>query len=360
MASRFALLMMVLFVGLWASWGVIGSPSNLVAAAHEPSRLAEEPWPISKPEHEFLGGLESTLREELGRAQMELGLPRLIELTELGQALSAENVRVFAGAPIRSEGIELLELYLARFHPRSVVWSHSFDATSIDPDEIVAYLLRDWSVTHDPDATHYGLAASLSTDRTQVLLSIATARAIPRLYLVPIPREPWTPRTIDPSTVVAGDREAVDDLAAAMAQIEALIFTMTNEYRTSIGLPALRPSLLLDEAARLHSTDMAARNYYDHVTPEGRGLFERIEALEGAPALRGAAENINFYQRFGDLIREDVVAVARSMVHGWIHSEGHRLNIVNPHLTHLGVGLAIDVDRDVAHGTQKFARFGDD
>lgn len=84
---------------------------------------------------------------------------------------------------------------------------------------------------------------------------------------------------------------------------------------------------LLNRAADGHSEDMAARDYFSHTDPEGRGPGFRIDAV-GYPH-RGWAENIAAGH-----------GSPQAVVDGWMNSSGHRTNILNCAYDQLGVGYA--------------------
>ena len=107
---------------------------------------------------------------------------------------------------------------------------------------------------------------------------------------------------------------------------EAQAFELTNRERAANGCPALAPDDRLAAAARAHSADMAAQNYFDHVSKDGRSFVDRVKAA-GYPA--PGAENIAAGQR-----------TAEAVIKGWMDSPGHRANILNCKLKTLGVGMA--------------------
>ncbi|PZF79586.1 CAP domain-containing protein, partial [Jiangella anatolica] len=119
---------------------------------------------------------------------------------------------------------------------------------------------------------------------------------------------------------------------------EQAVIDLTNEARADEGCGPLRADDRLHEAALGHSEDMADRDYFDHVTPEGVGPGERAERA-GYDSWGG--ENI----AAGYSSAEDVVK-------GWMDSPGHRANILNCDFVAIGVGAA---DSDSGpHWTQTF------
>ena len=120
-----------------------------------------------------------------------------------------------------------------------------------------------------------------------------------------------------------------------LAQLERRLFDEVNRRRQAAGggLP-LRWDERLAAAARAHSEDMAARRYFEHVSPEGRTPAARVQAA-GVP-YRRVAENIGESRN-----QEDPV---RAAADGWMNSPGHRANIVDPAFVESGLGAAADAD----------------
>ncbi|MEV5569391.1 CAP domain-containing protein [Spirillospora sp. NPDC052269] len=107
---------------------------------------------------------------------------------------------------------------------------------------------------------------------------------------------------------------------------EAAVFQLTNKQRAKAGCSPLRLDARLTRAARLHSQDMAAHNYFSHDSQNGDSPWDRI-ARQGYS--QPGAENIA--KGYSD---------AASVMKGWMNSPGHRANILNCGLKALGVGRA--------------------
>lgn len=119
--------------------------------------------------------------------------------------------------------------------------------------------------------------------------------------------------------------EATAPTAANSAQVSDAIVCLTNQLRASYGLPAFRRDARLDTAARLHSEDMAARDFFAHTTPEGLAPGDRASAQGYAG---GVGENI-----------AAGYATARSVIVAWMASAGHCRNILGA-ARDIGVGTA--------------------
>lgn len=103
------------------------------------------------------------------------------------------------------------------------------------------------------------------------------------------------------------------------------IVELTNAQRRSSGLPELRFNPVLAAAAQKHSADMALEDFFSHKSPNGSNASQRAQALGYPSAFVG--ENI----AAGRSTPEDAFA-------GWMNSEGHRNNILNPNYQEIGVG----------------------
>jgi|GEM_PF-2059848 len=124
---------------------------------------------------------------------------------------------------------------------------------------------------------------------------------------------------------VACPSETATATVATMAAVSDAVFCLTNQIRTSYGLPAFRRDTRLDIAARLHSADMATRNTFAHTNLDGLDPTQRA-ALQGYAS--GVGENIAYGY-----------ANARAVVLGWMSSAGHCRNILGQ-AREIGVGSA--------------------
>jgi uncharacterized protein YkwD len=86
----------------------------------------------------------------------------------------------------------------------------------------------------------------------------------------------------------------------------------------------------LDQAAQFQSDDIANRHFFAHVNPDGQTPADRIAAA-GYPRSPLVGENILWgEERAGTPVRA---------VRAWMHSPGHRANILQPRYTEIGIGI---------------------
>ncbi len=130
----------------------------------------------------------------------------------------------------------------------------------------------------------------------------------------------------------------------AAAGFESEVIELVNIERGARNLHALSYSEELTVAARAHSQDMAAQNYFSHTSLDGRLFYERITAA--GYEYQSCAENI-----------AAGYATPAAVVDGWMNSDGHRKNILNPDFCDIGVGhAAADVAEYSHYWTQDFGR----
>jgi uncharacterized protein YkwD len=114
---------------------------------------------------------------------------------------------------------------------------------------------------------------------------------------------------------------------SSTAAISREILFFVNEFRRSKGLPALLGDSYISSVALGHSRDMLTGK-----SPFGHdGFRQRIDRISGKLGrLHVAAENV----ASGPMD-------AREVVDGWLHSPGHRRNIIGDfRLTGIGVAEA--------------------
>lgn len=101
----------------------------------------------------------------------------------------------------------------------------------------------------------------------------------------------------------------------------------TNTQRTTHGQPALSLNADLDKAAQAKSDDMAARDYWSHITPDGKTPWAFVTA--SGYNYRTAGENLAYG-----------FSTASSVITGWMNSPEHRANLLGTSYHDVGFGIA--------------------
>jgi Cysteine-rich secretory protein family len=116
------------------------------------------------------------------------------------------------------------------------------------------------------------------------------------------------------------------------------LFADANRERAQRNIPPLKWSPRLTEAAAAHTEAMANKGTLAHVLPGELELSHRLAAANAR--VGGFAENVAF------------ASDAPSVHEGWMHSPGHRANLLNP--AYDVVGIAAYRVGDRLYATQDF------
>ena len=135
----------------------------------------------------------------------------------------------------------------------------------------------------------------------------------------------------DPSCLL-GPRVAQE---IGQAATRGAVLCLVNAERARRGLRPVASSWRLRRAAQAHSDDMVARDYFDHVTPGGSGLGDRVAAtgyMRRHPDW-GLGEAIGWAQ--------GALATPSALMRAWMASPPHRAVILGRSYRDLGVGVAL-------------------
>ena len=114
----------------------------------------------------------------------------------------------------------------------------------------------------------------------------------------------------------------------------ASVLCLLNRERRAHGLRSLRSDGRLRTAAERHSAHMARAHFFDHTTPAGTSMTDRIRSAGYTRNARSWSIGENIAWGTGAL------ASPRAIVDSWMHSAGHRANILNGGYREIGVGIA--------------------
>ena len=125
---------------------------------------------------------------------------------------------------------------------------------------------------------------------------------------------------------------------------DALVDAMNRE-RAAAGLGLLRLNAALSAAAEDRMHDMFAKHYFEHVSPDGIDPFSWAE--KRGYDYRQIGENLAVgYPRASDV------------VDGWMHSDGHRANILGAGYDEVGIAVADGSPRRSFRGPTVVALYG--
>ncbi|HZC32960.1 MAG TPA: CAP domain-containing protein [Candidatus Bathyarchaeia archaeon] len=135
---------------------------------------------------------------------------------------------------------------------------------------------------------------------------------------------------VGPATVGAADLPV--DAATVNAE-EAHLISFLNADRAALGLVPVRVDARLMAMARARSTDMIVNDYFSHTQPDGRNVFDILNA--SGITWYGAGEIIAWNNYPMDVS-------ASTANHQWLDSPDHLAILTSNNYNYVGVGLAVD------------------
>jgi uncharacterized protein YkwD len=116
---------------------------------------------------------------------------------------------------------------------------------------------------------------------------------------------------------------------------ENKVLELINKERQKLGLVPLRFDAKLCLYARSHSENMAKKGYFNHLSPDGKNMKDRVREA-GLSAWKAIGENIAYNQGCDD--------PAAFAVERWMSSTSHRANLFGEIWTETGIGVAKAAD----------------
>jgi len=149
--------------------------------------------------------------------------------------------------------------------------------------------------------------------------------------------EPLSPEALRSQEAAALDTSSLGEelsstsaAAAPAPTFEQSVVEIVNQRRLENGnLPPLKKDALLDSSSELHSSNMAARNFFAHCDPDTGTLpWDRMDDAG------------YFWSSAGENIAAGYGTPAEVMA-GWMASAGHRANILSTGFREIGVGYVL-------------------
>lgn len=119
----------------------------------------------------------------------------------------------------------------------------------------------------------------------------------------------------------------------ALSAAETAMVAALNHDRTVAGLVPVRVDARLMAIARARSNDMVANNYFAHVQPDGRNVFDIY-----------TEQHITWYNG-GEIIAYNAFPMDMTVAaadYQWQHSPTHNAILMSTSYNYVGVGLAVD------------------
>ena len=133
------------------------------------------------------------------------------------------------------------------------------------------------------------------------------------------------------------------------AAVRHATLCLLNRQRARHGLPRLRQQRALTRAASAYARLMVRQGFFDHVSPAGSTMTQRIKRTNYLRGVRGWSIGENLAWGAGS------AGTPAKIVGAWMRSPGHRRNILDGSFREIGIGVAAGAPRgagaSVAGGT---------
>jgi uncharacterized protein YkwD len=189
-----------------------------------------------------------------------------------------------------------------------------------------------------------------TTLRTLLIALVAAALVAPTASVAEGKKKHHKP--VVAKTVAECPDADLDPAAGNLARVRKAILCLHNQIRAEHGLPALRQNKRLRKAALAHSRDMVAHRYFEHTTPKGVTMVDRILKAKYVRADQGWSLGENLAWGTGSY------GTPRGTVDAWMASPGHRDNILRRAYREVGIGVALGVPSSDAAGATYTLDFG--
>ena len=127
------------------------------------------------------------------------------------------------------------------------------------------------------------------------------------------------------------DSSKNEQVSAGQSSMTSQVVNLVNSERAAQGLTALQKDSRLAALAQQKAEDMAKKQYFSHTSPTYGSAFDMLKAA--GYSYKTAGENIAMGHKS-----------AASVMDGWMHSSGHRANILHTSYEKIGVGYAVSAD----------------
>ena len=184
-----------------------------------------------------------------------------------------------------------------------------------------------------------------------VRLLLAAAALVALLLITPAADAKTKPRPKAKAAVecVNGD---LAPTAENLPAVRAAILCLHNKIRVEHGLPSLKENTRLRATATGHSSEMIQDGYFAHDSQNGTSFSDRI--LAGRYVKRNAAWTLGENLAWGT----GELSTPAKIMDEWMHSAGHRANILKGAYREIGIGIRLGIPTDATVGATVTADFG--
>lgn len=159
----------------------------------------------------------------------------------------------------------------------------------------------------------------------------------------------WAEQDADHHQRLTAYKADADAVQADVEKAREMILEQTNAFRKEQGVDLVKSDPKLASTAQQFAEFMASHLKYGHEA-DGKQVDQRVKAQKYSFCM--VSENIAY--RF-DTKGMTTQQIATHLTQAWIDSAPHRKNMIDPHVTGVGMGLARS-ENGVYFGVQVYAR----
>lgn len=194
--------------------------------------------------------------------------------------------------------------------------------------------------------------AWIAAATTAVALGLSVAPAHARAVPAQLPCLPGLTCPQEVPSVDTCPNEGLAPAAGNLRKVRRATLCLLNRERTARELAPLRANRKLRRAATLYARQMAAQDFFAHVSPSGSTFVERIRGSSYLEDANGYDVGENLAWGGGPL------ATPRQIVSSWMTSPDHRANILKGAFRDIGVGIALGAPVPGLSGATYVNEFG--
>lgn len=153
------------------------------------------------------------------------------------------------------------------------------------------------------------------------------------------------PKIVAPNLENAPPHDGID-----ISFVEQTLLDRINADRRAAGLGGVQWDETAAAASRQFAVEMARNDFISHWSLSGKKPQHRYTEAGGN---YGTTENVCYSRQYGyklsqELVLDNVLKIQDAMMAQKPPSDGHRSNILDPHHTHVGIGVAYALQPDGA------------
>lgn len=181
-------------------------------------------------------------------------------------------------------------------------------------------------------------------------LTVATVEEVATALLL----EP-SPTANIPTTVPTVAQSRSEFVLPNIANLQEEMYRLVNDARAEEGLSQLAWDTTASRAGQYHTEEMVQFNYFSHWNQDGLGPDHRYTQVGGQHAVMENLHAFSYtYENGQGAPIEDWLVVIENAHTGLMNSPGHRVNILDPAHTHVGIGMAYNSETGQFRLAQEF------